>query len=75
MKEELTTAMHSEFKVSEETDIKHRAMNVWYYGMYKTEEEIKEACKTYGLTYEQALEWKDYFLTARELRVLEQKRG
>ena len=59
--EELTTKMHSEFSVDEETEIKHKAMCIWNYNMYKTEAEIREACKSYGITYEQALAYRDSF--------------
>jgi len=61
-KEELTTLMHSEFQVDEETEIKHRAMNIWYYGNYKTFDEIRNACKEYGITFGDALRYRDYWM-------------
>ena len=59
MKEELTKEMHSEFKVSEINDKINRATCVWCYGLYKTEEAQKKAAELYGLTWEEALEYKD----------------
>lgn len=61
MKDELTTKMHSEFSVDAETELRHKALCIWGYGLYETEEEIRDACEEYGITYEQALKFKDEF--------------
>ena len=66
MKEELTKKMHSEFRVSKETDIRHRAGCVWsvLHDMGKTEDEemVTHESQMYGITYEQAMRWKHYWL-------------
>lgn len=59
MEEELTEKMHEEFTVSKETELMHKAMCIWCYGIYKTEEEQKEAAKSYGISWEDALRLKD----------------
>jgi hypothetical protein len=59
MEEELSEKMHKEFTVSKETELMHKAMCIWCYGIYKTEEEQKEAAKSYGISWEDALRLKD----------------
>ncbi|MBQ2189064.1 MAG: hypothetical protein II401_10985 [Bacteroidales bacterium] len=59
MKEELTTAMHAEFTVSEINDKINRASCVWCYGLFETEAEQKKAAADYGLTWEEALQYKE----------------
>lgn len=60
--DEWTTADHEEMKISPEIEIKLACKAVWYYGVFTTEESQKQACKDFGITWEQALEWKDYWL-------------
>ena len=66
MEDELTEKMHSEFKVSKETDIRHRAGCVWcvLHDIGKTEDKelVAYESQMYGITYEQAMKWKDYWL-------------
>jgi hypothetical protein len=66
MQDEFTEKTHSEFNISMNNDIKHKAMCIWCYGLFKTEMEIKNACKSYGITYEQALKFKDEFSPKKE---------
>lgn len=66
MKDEFTAKMHSEFSVSPETEIKHRAGCVWqllsWRNQIENEQAIREVSIMYGITYEQAMKWKDYWL-------------
>ena len=66
MEDELTAKMHSEFRVSKETDIRHRAGCLWavLHDIGKTDdkEQILYEAKMYGITYDQAMMWKDYWL-------------
>lgn len=66
MKEELTEKMHSEFTVTHDIEIKHRAGCVW--GMLKWEgkiddkESVIEWSRIYDITYNQAMKWKTYWM-------------
>ena len=64
MKDELTEKMHSEFTVSEDIEVKLKAGCVWdkYKELQPSVKEIRERCKSYGITYEQALKWKKFWL-------------
>lgn len=65
MKEELTTKMHSEFTISKETEIKHRAGCVWnILKKNAPKEQIVEVARDYGITYEAAMKYRDYWLEA-----------
>lgn len=66
LKEEFTTKMHSELSLKQNIDVKHKAMNVWCYGIYKTEEEQKSAAISYGISWEQALFWKNHCLELKD---------
>lgn len=60
--DELTEKMHSEFKVSAETEIKHKAMSLWTLcGYNKNDQDVDKYCKLYGITKEDALKWYDYW--------------
>jgi hypothetical protein len=62
MPDELTEAMHSEFEVDAETEIKHKAFCVWY--LLKPDashDQVKKIAESYLITLEDALKWKDYF--------------
>lgn len=52
--EELTTAMHSEFTVSEETDIKHRCWTAWEC-IEDGDFSFDKACQVYNVTKEKML--------------------
>lgn len=59
LKEELTAKMHSEFTISKETGIEHRAGVVWgQLPVHPKRSEVEELCKLYGITYEQAMKYK-----------------
>lgn len=65
MKEELTEKMHSEFIVSKETEIRHRAGCVWtVLDKEATKEQIVEQARRFGITYEAAMKYRDYWLEA-----------
>ena len=55
--------MHSEFTIDVETEKKHRAGCVWnVLSADATREEVEENANEYGIDYETALKWKDYWL-------------
>ncbi|MBO6117350.1 MAG: hypothetical protein J6P44_02280 [Bacteroidales bacterium] len=60
IKEELTTEMHAEFEIDEETKIKHKAWRIWDMNKIDpfTDEEIKRQCASFGITYEQLMKYK-----------------
>ncbi len=65
MKEELTEKMHSEFVISKETEIRHRAGCVWLVlDRSATKEQVTEEAKKHGITYEAAMKYRDYWLEA-----------
>lgn len=62
LQDELTAKMHSEFTISPETEIKHKAGCVW--GILKwdaTKEEIEHHASLYGITYEDCMKWKKHW--------------
>ena len=59
LKEELTTAMHSEFSVDDETDVFHRCITIWCLLGTTLEDDVASVCKSYGVTVDQALEHYD----------------
>jgi len=60
--DELTEKMHSEFTISSETEIKHRAGCVWILlGYDAPAEEVAREAKAYGITYDDAMKWKQFF--------------
>ncbi|WP_092113496.1 hypothetical protein [Prevotella sp. KH2C16] len=62
LKEELTAKMHSEFTVSKETEIKHKAGSMWSVAGFDCDgTTMKEWCGFYGITPQQALKYKDYW--------------
>jgi len=65
MKEELTTKMHGEFKASDTNNKINIATCIWCYGMFETEEEQKKAASDYGLTWEEALKYKEAALSGQ----------
>lgn len=64
-KEELTEKMHSEFSIDEETEIKHKAGNIWIDFPNASEEFQRQCCADMGITWEQCLRWKDYWLSLK----------
>jgi hypothetical protein len=69
MKEELTGAMHSEFEVDAETEIKHKAFCVWYQlKPDASHDQVKKIAESYLITLEDALKWKDHFFGLIEKR-------
>ena len=60
--EELTAKMHSEFNVSPEVEIKLTAGTLWsVVGFECTDKELSKWCNIYGITIEQAKNWKAYW--------------
>jgi len=57
LKEEFTTDMHSEMKISEELEEKHKAECVWTL-TDGTEENIKKYCKLYQISYDKVMKYK-----------------
>ena len=56
MKDEFTSAMHAEFTIDAENELKHKAMCVRkLLGNTYTLEELEKYCALYGITMEQAL--------------------
>ena len=64
MKDEFTEKMHSEFTISDEDEIQLKAGCVWdkYRELQPSDDEIKKRCKSYGITFEQAMRWKTFWL-------------
>ena len=60
MKEELTTAMHSEFSVSNETDVKHKVWSVLSRSN-REKSDPTDLLKVYGLTIVQFNRYKDSY--------------
>ncbi len=59
--DELTEKMHSEFKVSKETEMKHKAMDVWTICRNNCDDpELEKICELYGITKDFALKWLQY---------------
>lgn len=55
--------MHSEFIISPETEIKHKAGCVWDILKWDaTKEEIEHEASIYGITYEDCMKWKKHML-------------
>lgn len=58
MQDELTAKMHSEFTISDDMEIRNRALSVWSMCGYDREHpKFKHYCEIYGLTQNQALMW------------------
>jgi len=52
-----------EIEVDELTQIKHKAACVWrLLGAGYTQAELEKYCSLYGITTDQALEWKSYWI-------------
>ena len=67
MQDEFTEAMHSEFTIDAETEIKHKAFCVWdLLDIDASESEIKNRAESYEITLEDAMKWKDYFFSLGE---------
>lgn len=64
MEEELTKKMHSEFSISSDIEIKHKAGCVWDILKFEkpTKEELVIRCKSYGISYEDAMKWRDFWV-------------
>ena len=63
--DELTEKMHSEFSVSREIGISHKAGCVWESVSPKaSKEEIETWAVRYGITYADAMKYKSEWLTA-----------
>jgi hypothetical protein len=60
MKEELTTKMHSEFQVSEETDLKHRCFSALEC-MTEFGYSAKDAADIYGVSVTEIDKFRDAF--------------
>lgn len=64
MKEELTTKMHSEFVVSNTTDLQFRCFSFWEaWSTVKFNEEVRDSLLTsYNISWADALKEKDNYL-------------
>lgn len=64
LREELTSKMHDEFTITKEEDDKLRAGCVWHIecGRNSSEEEIRKSAKSFSISYETAMKWRDYWL-------------
>ena len=52
-----------EMTVDAETEIKHKAGCVWkLLGSHYTQAQLARYCALYGITIEQALQWKNYWI-------------
>lgn len=61
LKDELSAAMHSEFTVDEETEIRHRCITIWCdLGADPEDEGFEELCYSYELTVDQVMANRDY---------------
>ncbi len=62
LKEELTSKMHSEFTISKETEVKHKAGSMWSVAGFDCDDvTMKRWCISYGLTISQAMKYKVYW--------------
>lgn len=67
MEDEFTAKIHSEFSVSRETDLKHRAGCVWgVVGFNADKADIERWAKEYGVSYAECVKWKSYWRTLHE---------
>ena len=58
MKDEFTSAMHAEFTIDAEIELKHKAACVWkLLGDNYTKYDLIKYCELYGITTEQALKY------------------
>ena len=63
MTDNLTSDMHAEFTIDTETELKHKAGCVWkLLGSHYTQAQLARYCALYGITIEQALQWKRYWI-------------
>lgn len=64
LREELTSKMHDEFTIPEEIEEKHRAGCVWEFECDRnsSEEEIRKSAKSFSISYEAAMKWRNYWL-------------
>ena len=63
MTDNLTSDMHAEFKIDPATELKHKAGCVWkLLGPHYTQAQLARYCALYGITIEQALQWKKYWI-------------
>ena len=60
----MTSKMHSELTVTKEEEGKLRAGCVWHVwcGRKSSEKEIRRYAKMYGISYETAMRWRDFWL-------------
>lgn len=64
MKEELTTKMHSEFTVTKDVEIKHKAgcvIDVAISMNKNSVEDVTDIASLYGVTYADVIKWKPYW--------------
>lgn len=72
MQDELTARMHSEFTITPEQEIKHRAGCVWDVIVNvvgkgnATREDIENWASKYGVSYEDCMKWKKHWLSLKE---------
>ena len=59
----LKTEYVEEMTVDAETEIEHKAGCVWkLLGSHYTKDQLKRYCALYGITTDQALQWKNYWI-------------
>jgi hypothetical protein len=63
MKEELTTKMHSEFKVSAETDTKHRVFTLLTLTGTEDKRLMKKWLSLYDVTFNQVTKYLEEFIS------------
>ena len=65
LKEEFTTKMHSELRVSTRIDVINRCITLWCYSGIRSEDDprFNDFCKKFGITRAQALKNKKYCLS------------
>lgn len=61
MKEELTTKMHEELSVTNETDVRHKVGSVVTIMNLMKDKELQDILKSYGVTKDDYDRWKDYW--------------
>lgn len=68
LKEELTTSMHSEFTVSKEIDLKHKAFSVLTLSGIKDVQQIKYWCSIYEVPIRIVMSYLPEFRVLSEMK-------
>ena len=63
MTDNFTADMHAELTIDAETELKHKAACVRkILGSRYTQDQLERYCTLYGITTDQALQWKNYWI-------------